>query len=802
MTGNDFLISRNRGNDYYAVWRFDPRAPEVFTRTQPERETKFDRRHHLAQAGAYLLEWGPLTLEEYAPSFPYRLFEFEPAAADPLSAERSVQKGLWSKQKFWGYRADFGNPAGRERQYATERELQLLPLGGFVLHLILTAGRGTFHLWNFDPAPTAPGTADPLPVAYSPMGAFETIQHGTELLALGDYVLTRDVASSDFALWSFDPQDKMPLSRPVLTRGNWASKRIDATHELVVVGKYILDFEPKTLAYRVWQFDPTAPDPLGERPLCEGTLPAAPPGDPARFDEGTRFVGVQTRLPLRAEQTSEPGTLDFMRSKIKHVVYYMLENRSFDHVCGWLYEHGDQGVHYLRAPGDSRPYDGASTEYFNLDEPGGKEVHLKKAHGGKLGTDYTLDGFEDDPYHDVSDMMRHLFFQDPEGYVRRRTPNMGGFVWNNGTPDVMQTYTPEQLPVLNGLARQFAISDAWFSSSPGATDVNRAFALTGSALNMLENWQNGAEYQYWPERPHRASIWKTLWTNGVTDWKIYNAVEWMTFVFTYHLFLDGQIPSVDANPASHVAGIDRFFDDARNGTLPAFSFLEPIWISLTGTSSYHPGGDLIPGERQLNRIYEALRGGKGWDETLLVISFDEPGGIFDHVPPPYAAKAWPNDVRDGFRYDLMGPRVPAILVSPWIKPQTVFRSTTSVAYDSTSVLATLLEWQGIPRERWCMGARVQHAPTFEGVLCESSPRKDHPTFTPPYDQAYPSQAREPGNAPVHALHRLMAPRLLVALAGGKLSPAELEQASAEVLNGARDLRTLHQRITQISKRWR
>ena len=798
MSGNDFLISRNSKDDHYAVWRFEPRAAQPFTRVRADRQTKFDRRHHLAQAGAYLLEWGPLALAKYAPSFPYRLLEFDPTADDPLASAHDVQTGAWPKQKFWGYRADFGNPEGRDRRYAVEHELQLVPIGSFVLHLILTAGRGTFHLWNFDPAPGS----DPLPVAYTPMGAFETIQHGTQVLALGDYVLTREPDTCEYALWSFDPQDKMPLSRPFVARGSWASKSIDASHQLVVVGKYVLDWEPKTLAFRVWQFDPSLPDPLGEAPVCAGTLPLLAPGDPARLDADTQFVGVQTKVPLRAEQVSVPGTLDFMRSKIKHVVYYILENRSFDHVCGWLYEHGDEGVNYLRKPDDRRPYDGASTSYFNLDQPGGKKVFLSKAHGGKLGTDYTLDGFSDDPYHDVSDMMRHLFFEDPEGYEKRRAPNMGGFVWNNGTPEVMQTYTPEQLPVLNGLAKHFAISDAWFSASPGATDVNRAFALTGSALNMLENWQNGPEYQYWPTRPHRPSIWKTLWANGVTDWKIYNSVEWMTFVFTYHLFLDGQIPSVDANLANHVAGIDRFFEDAKNGTLPAFSFLEPIWISLAGTSSYHPGGDLIPGERQLNKIYEALRSGKNWEQTLFVISFDEPGGIFDHVPPPYAAKAWPNDVRDGFRYDLFGPRVPAILVSPWIKPQTVFRSTTGVPYDSTSVLATLLSWQGIPRERWCMGARVQQAPTFEAVLREPTPRKDHPTFTPPYDQAFPNQTAQGENAAVHGLHRLMTPRLLVALAGGRLSPAELERASVEVLDGAGDLRTLYQRIAKVSQRWR
>jgi len=88
---------------------------------------------------------------------------------------------------------------------------------------------------------------------------------------------------------------------------------------------------------------------------------------------------------------------------------------------------------------------------------------------------------------------------------------------------------------------------------PGETDNNRAFAFTGSALGTLNNFQNGNQYIYWPFTPHRASIWKVLWANGVTDWKIYNSVEWMSFIHTYHLFLQGQIPTVDANLADYTA---------------------------------------------------------------------------------------------------------------------------------------------------------------------------------------------------------------------------------------------------------
>ena len=104
--------------------------------------------------------------------------------------------------------------------------------------------------------------------------------------------------------------------------------------------------------------------------------------------------------------------------------------------------------------------------------------------------------------------------------------------------------------------------------------------------------------------------------------------------------------------------------------------------------------------------------------------------VFDHVPPPYAENPWPNDENYGFRYDFMGGRVPTILVSPWIKEQSVFRSPTPVAYDLTSILATLLHWYGIPKGRWRLGGRTHQAPTFEGVFQCKAPRSDKPSFTP------------------------------------------------------------------------
>ncbi|MEX8505933.1 hypothetical protein, partial [Leptothrix ochracea] len=152
----DFLISRSQVDDRYGVWRMDLSAENWLQPLPLSAEACFDHTHQMVPIGRYLLEWGPLTLKAYQPCFPYRLFEFDPNSPDPL-AGKTVQKGLWTKTKFWQYRPDFGNPNGAHEGYDSGDALMLIPLGSFVLNVIPTEGRGTFQLWNFDPNPQAPG---------------------------------------------------------------------------------------------------------------------------------------------------------------------------------------------------------------------------------------------------------------------------------------------------------------------------------------------------------------------------------------------------------------------------------------------------------------------------------------------------------------------------------------------------------------------------------------------------------------------------------------------------------------------
>jgi phospholipase C len=781
-----YVISRSCKDDAYGVWKFQPDGTEILSPMPLDAGAAYDRNKNIIWIGGYFLEWGPAQKALGNPFYEYRLFSFDPSAGDPLAAA-PLQHGQWSWGKFWRTVPDFGNQSGARKEFQTDRTLILIPLGTFVLNWIPTTGRGTYSLWNFDPAPTAPGTVDPVAGNYpfTDQGAFRDMQKGDELIPMNGYVLDRKRATGEFRLWSFDPQDKNPLAYPPIQRGTWSD--IDEDHELVPIGDYVLDWAPTNRSYRLWRFDPKSANPL-TGPVRSGTLPSG-------LTSISKLMGFQPNIPVDTAQASVPGTIDFMRSKIKHVVHYMIENRSFDHCVGWLYENGEENVHVV---GPKGPYDGANTKYFNLD--GDQKVFLSKYKDGKLSTDYALQMFAFDPYHDLSDVLRQLFFANRDGYAQRATPDMGGFIWNNSSDQVMQTFTPEQLPILNGLARKFAISDKWFCSVPSSTDANRAFALTGSALMEPNNFMSKPQYLYWPQQPHRPSIFKLLWTNGFTSWKIYNSTQWYEHVFTYELFLEGQIPTVDANVNNYVAPIDQFYADAASGNLPAFSLLEPVWIAPNGTTSYHPGADLVPGEVELNKIYNALRNGPGWEETLFVVTFDEHGGIFDHVPPPYAENPWPNDEKDGFRFDLMGPRAPTIVVSPWIDEQTVFRSETNVEYDGTSFLATLLHWCGIPRERWFMGERTNHAPAFEGILTRESPRQDSPTFTPPYDKNFPPTGTATPSAAVSDQHLQVAHQIVSSMARGKLTPAEISKLSNQLATEATSVAALTRRLDELKKR--
>ncbi|MCX6214760.1 alkaline phosphatase family protein [Spirosoma sp.] len=795
---NQYCISCDQDTGNFQLWAIDLNSPSLFESRHSNYENCLPKDSSLLQVGDYILQWSALNKDN---QYSYRLLQFNPDADNPLGSyvpdqsqskkliwsEAAVQAGTWAKKKFFSSRQDFANPDGAQKGFESGRELLLISMHNFVLNFIPTAGRGTNQLFNFDPA-----SRDPLPAAYSSQNAWTSIELGHELMFVDGYVLDWKPETSDYVIWQFDPQAEGSLSFPPIQKGKWDSLGIDESHQLCVLGSYVLDWEPATNHYRLWKFDYKSKNGLCG-PVKEGTLPK-------QVTSKTSLTAIETLLPVNRKVAVKSGTMDFMRDKIEHVIYYMIENRSFDHICGWLYKKNEH-FNLIGPPGHYRGVDENFKNVFR-----GKEYTITEYNGGKLSNDITLDLDQQDPYHDNSDVLRQMFSENIQDYYDKKKPDMGGFANNNGTEEVMQAYSPEQIPVLNGLAKNYAISDDWFSSMPSGTTVNRAFSLTGSSLGQLNNFQNGAAYAEWSQYPRRPSIWKTMWSNGIRDFKIYNAVEWIECKYTYNLFLKGQIPTID-DPfviGNYAPQLNQFFDDLKYGTLPKFSYLEPKWVTSTGSTSYHPGNDLIPGERELNDIFTALQSSPLWDKTLLVITFDEHGGLPDHVSPPYAVKPWANDSFEGFTNDIMGIRVPTIMVSPYITSNTVFRSETGTSYDSTSILSTLLHWMGIPKSKWGLGERTNHAPTFEAIFREQKPRTDKVVLDLPYDKNFPkpdgSGSRPNATTlPVHDLHRHVVPGMIADMTP-KLNSTERAKIVDDVLSNAHSLQDLHRQLTDIHSR--
>ena len=420
--------------------------------------------------------------------------------------------------------------------------------------------------------------------------------------------------------------------------------------------------------------------------------------------------------------------------QVKNIVFLMLENRSLDNLLGWLYNSPGQPA----APTNVYPQ-GSPSAFAGL-TPGlysnpantwleGVKNYPVTTVPPDLGTDQdrvpAYDPYEEMKIDDGWNGVLNQMFGNQDtipGLPETGAPvGMNGFLQDYYSSymvgwkglDILWTYTPAQLSVINGLALDFAVSDRWFCSVPTQTNPNRAFSLCGTSLGRENNANIFAKEQF--DVP---TVINYLAKAGKT-WGLYYTDPWVNEKsYTEYTF-----PQLSA-AGGEFGTLDEFLVRARAGTLPDFTYLEPKWgygkgeVYVQGTD-YHPPTHLSPGEQFLDEVYEAIRNSPQWDEILLIVTFDEHGGTYDHVHPPWGAVPPDTNVgKDGFRFDLFGPRVPTLLISPFVKPSTVFREPTGSPYpfDHTSFIKTLLLWAGIDLSAVELGKRMPEAPTFEGVL--------------------------------------------------------------------------------------
>ena len=419
-----------------------------------------------------------------------------------------------------------------------------------------------------------------------------------------------------------------------------------------------------------------------------------------------------------------------MQSNICHVVHLMLENRGFDTLLGWLYADGQKpaanipslrpqelAFYGVQSAGDTRQPIDAS--YFNSAPYNGKWKDIQR---GNWGMCYMPSSDPGEPWDDVTEQI----YGPNKDMNLPANKRMRGFWLNYGnqygvgsTDDILATATPDDLPVMNTLARSFAVSDMWFSSAPTQTNPNRAFSLGGSSQGIKTN----GSFTGTPYSTLRTIL--SVFSDAGVSWKLYADHYWKWWKEEY--FTEYMFPMGFAN-ANLGGAISKFEEAVATDTLPTFTYLEPTFFSqaaVTIGTDYHPPGSLYQGEKFLKRIYDALRGNPTvFNKTLFIVTFDEHGGCYDHVTPPENAPVPDDQSKDFNRY---GVRVPTLLISPWVKPGTVFRgpwypgaSNNVLPYDHTSVLATLMNWKNIDyKSPTCPGwllKRTAVAPTFEEVI--------------------------------------------------------------------------------------
>src|ERR1700761_9453577 len=395
---------------------------------------------------------------------------------------------------------------------------------------------------------------------------------------------------------------------------------------------------------------------------------------------------------------------------VNHVVVLMLENRSFDHMLGFLYtENGNVSP-------TGAPFDGLTGKESNPDS-NGKAVHVSKIKASATNA-YYMPG--SDPGEGYSATNSQLFGTTTapspanatnQGFVTDYSYTLGwetkekwsvlpGTTANN----IMSMFTPAMLPVLSGLAKGFAVCDQWFCSAPTETLPNRAFVCAATSQGHMDD--KATQYTC-------PSIFGAL-SDAKVSWSVYGYTE---PPLTRQDFSD----TVNADDSNF--GLFKDFQAAAaKGTLASYVFLEPSWDAAG--NSQHPNYNVALGEQLIHDVYYALRNGPNWNQTLLIITYDEHGGCYDHVPPPLGATP-PDDSAGeyGFDFTRFGPRGPTVLIFPLIAAGSVFRVPEGATpLDHTSILKTVETRWGLKS----LTARDAAAEDVSAVLTPATPRTDDP----------------------------------------------------------------------------
>lgn len=296
--------------------------------------------------------------------------------------------------------------------------------------------------------------------------------------------------------------------------------------------------------------------------------------------------------------------------------------------------------------------------------------------------------------------------------------------------EAINYYTQDQMRVLGTMAEEFVLFDRWFAAVPGPTNPNRAYITSGTSYGHGKN-DNLFDVYGLPVR----SVFQQLSEAGISWINYQNSTTGPGLGFNPDAAFYNWTLSSGAYK-TNIATLDQFYDDAKSGNLPQFTYINPECCDY---QSFHPPSPITLGENFVRGIYEAVRNGPQWNETLFILTFDEHGGFGDHVPPPVDVPAGdsltytelsPDGKNMTFDFTRLGVRVPTILMSPWLPKGVVENkgSNNGGEYTHTSILAFI-------RNLWnldTLTARVAYSSTFEHLFLDVA-RDDTPSTLPdPY----------------------------------------------------------------------
>jgi phospholipase C len=394
---------------------------------------------------------------------------------------------------------------------------------------------------------------------------------------------------------------------------------------------------------------------------------------------------------------------------IEHVIVLMLENRSFDCMLG-----------NLRLPGpDFAGLTGNETNPYQRSDG----IVAVPARPSAMIDSIAAVVPDPDPGEKFVDMNEQLF---GPGLTRGNArPPMTGFVANymrqpaadspSDPMAVMHYFTPDQLPVLTTLASAFGVSDQWHASAPCQTWPNRFFAHTATS----RGYTNNSDFPIPFPAP---SIFARL-SACDRSWRVYFHDVPQSIMLGdvwYRAFL-------------HYRFFGQFLADARCGDLPHYSFVEPRYFSDLGLgipNDQHPPHNVMVGEKLIADVYNAVRSSPCWKKSLLIITYDEHGGCYDHMPPPHAISPDGLGPPD-FPFDAYGVRVPAVIISPYMPPGSIVRAAPAgiafnappYPFDHTSIIATLRKLYNLGQP---LTNRDRVAPDLLGALSLNEPANDGP----------------------------------------------------------------------------